>query len=108
VIAGQVDAASVTVRAHEFAGRHGWVALFDVAGCQFAFVPGGAVTVGYDAGRFVGTPEQHASYAVSAEEFGIALGIREYIASVTSPARTVVVPPLLVSVSAGLAGSCPG
>ncbi len=75
LIAAQVEAASVTVRVREFAGRRGWIALFDVAGSRFAFVPGAA-------------------------EFGISLGIQEFIASVTSPAGTAVVPPLLVSVTA--------
>jgi hypothetical protein len=100
LIAARVEAASVTVRAHEFAGRRGWIALFDVAGSRFAFVPGGEVAVGYDAARFAGTPEQNASYAASAAAFGMSLGIQEFIASVTTPARTVVVPPLLVSVTA--------
>jgi hypothetical protein len=107
LIAAQVEASSVTVRAHRFAGRRGWIALFDVAGSRFAFVPGGEVAVGYDAARFAGTPGQNASYAASAAEFGISLGIQEFIASVTSPARTAVVPPLLVSVTAAEAGLLP-
>lgn len=107
LIAAQVEAASFTVRAHEFAGRRGWVALFDVAGSRLAFVPGGEVAVGYDAARFAGTPDQNASYAASAAEFGTSFGIQEYIASVTSPARTAVVPPLLVSVTAAEAGLVP-
>ena len=110
LIAAQVEAASFTVRAHEFAGRRGWVALFDVAGSRLAFVPGGEVAVGYDAARFAGTPDQNASYAASAAEFGTSFGIQEYIASVTSPARAAVVPPLLVSVTAadGLVPVPPG
>lgn len=110
LIAAQVEAASVTVRAHEFAGRRGWIALFDVAGGRFAFVPGGEVAVGYDAARFAGTPDQNASYAASAAAFGMSIGVQEYIASVTSPARTAVVPPLLVSVTAtdGLVPVPPG
>ena len=47
------------------------------------------------------------SYAASAREFGLSLGIQEYIASVTSPARVAVVPPLLVSVTATEAGLVP-
>src|SRR5215831_13488712 len=107
LIAAQVDAVSVTVRAHEFAGRRGWIALFDVAGSRLAFVPGGEVSVGYDASRFAGTPGQNASYAATAREYSISLSIQEYIATVTSPARTVVVPPLLVSVTADPAGLVP-
>jgi hypothetical protein len=107
LIAARVEAAAVTVLAHDFAGGRGWIALFDGAGSRFAFVPGGEVSVGYDAARFTGTPEQQASYAASAGEFGMSLSIQEYIALVTSPARTAVVPPLLVSVTAIEAGLVP-
>lgn len=95
------------VREHEFAGRSGWIALFEVARRWFAFVPGGGTVVGYDAGRFAGTPEQNASYAATATEYGISFGILDYIASVTSPVRSTVVPPLLVSVNAAEAGLVP-
>jgi hypothetical protein len=106
-IARRVDAASVMVRSHEFAGRSGRIALFEVAARSFAFVPGGATVIGYDADRFVGTPEQKASYAATATEYGIPFGLQDFIASVTSPIRTAVVPPLLVSVTAIEAGLVP-
>ncbi|HEX3731450.1 MAG TPA: hypothetical protein VHU91_00795, partial [Mycobacteriales bacterium] len=53
------------------------------------------------------TPEQNASYAATATEYGIPVGIQDYITSVTSPARAAVVPPLLVSVTAIEAGLVP-
>lgn len=92
------------VRPYEYAGRRGPVALFAVGDEQFAFVPGGAVTVGFDSGGFEPTPEQEASFADTAEEYGIEGDIRQFTGSVTSPARTVVVPPLLVAVEAVEAG----
>jgi hypothetical protein len=106
-IARQVNAASVMVREHKFTGRSGWIALFEVAHRWFAFVPGGETVLGYDAGRFAGTPEQNASYAATAAEYGIPLGIKDYIASVTSSVRAAVVPPLLISVTAAEAGLVP-
>ena len=106
-IARRVDAASVMVREHKFTGRSGWIALFKVAHRWFAFVPGGETVLGYDASRFAGTPEQNASYAATATEYGIPLGIQDYVASVTSPVRATVVPPLLVSINAAEAGLAP-
>src|SRR4051794_19128670 len=78
------------VRVHEYAGRRAPVALFTVGGERFAFVPGGEVTVGFDGGRFAPTPEQEASFAESADEYGIEDDIRQLTDSLTSPARTVV------------------
>jgi hypothetical protein len=98
-IATQVGAASVTVREHEFAGRRGWIALFDIADSTFAFVPGGEVTIGYDPNRFTPMAEQAADYADTARDFDLP-PIREHISAMTSPARTVTVPPLLVAINA--------
>ena len=89
-------------------------ALFRRDGDLYALVPGGdAVQVGYDGGRFVPSPEQQASYAGSYEEFGASGGdglpadIREAVDAMTSPPRTVEIPPLLVAVEAREAGLTP-
>ncbi|GLW27752.1 hypothetical protein [Actinoplanes regularis] len=103
-IAVRSGATLVEVRTHEYAGRRGPVAIFAVGGEQFAFVPGGEVTVGFDGGRFEPTPRQKASFAESAQEYGIEGDIRQFTDSVTSRPRTVVVPPLLVAVEAAEAG----
>ncbi|GGN31787.1 hypothetical protein FHR83_005678 [Actinoplanes campanulatus] len=92
-------------RAHEYAGRRVPVAGFVVGGERFAFVPGGEVTVGFDGDRFEPTPQQEACFADSAAEYGIERDIRQFTDSVTSPRRTVVVPPLLVAVEAVEAGA---
>ncbi|BAL88565.1 hypothetical protein AMIS_33450 [Actinoplanes missouriensis 431] len=104
-IATRCGATTVEVREHEYAGRRGPVAYFLVEGERFAFVPGGRVTVGFDGDRFEPTPEQEESFAESAAEYGIEAGIRQFTDSVTSPRRTVVVPPLLVAVDAVEAGA---
>lgn len=104
-IAAQSGAELVEVRPHEYAGRRGPVALFAVDGERFAFVPGGEVTVGFDGARFELTPRQRESFAGSADEYGIEGDIRQFTDSATSPARTVVVPPLLVAVEAVEAGA---
>ncbi|BCJ41036.1 hypothetical protein GCM10010168_46650 [Actinoplanes ianthinogenes] len=103
-IAARSGATLIEVRAHEYAGRPGPVAFFLVAGERFAFVPGGEVTVGFDGDRFEPTPRQAASFAESADEYGIEQDIRQFTDAVTAARRTVVVPPLLVAVEAAEAG----
>jgi hypothetical protein len=76
------------------------VAVFLVGGERFAFVPGGEVTVGFDGHRFEPTAQQEADYTGGAGENGFGLNIRQFTDSMTSPLRTVVVPPLLVAVEA--------
>jgi hypothetical protein len=98
-IARQSGAELVEVRSHEYAGVVRNLALFDVDGARFSFVPGGEVAVGYG-GRFVGTPYQVAGYLEGAAEFGLSEDIAEFVESVTSPRRVVIVPPLLVAVEA--------
>ncbi|MFF5081713.1 hypothetical protein ACFY36_32080 [Actinoplanes sp. NPDC000266] len=79
-------------------------AVFDVDGRRFAYVPGGTVTVGYDANRFSPTPEQVEDYAASAAEWGLTEDIRAFVDRMTSPPRTVTLAPMLVAVEARDAG----
>ncbi|SEO91485.1 formylglycine-generating enzyme family protein [Actinacidiphila rubida] len=66
---------------------------------DFALVPGGAVTLGFDAGTWHGTPQQEADYAQSvAEGFGPGPDLRAYLQEVLSPHRRVVVPTVLMAV----------
>jgi hypothetical protein len=106
-IAVRSGATLAEIREHEYAGRRGLVAVFVAGGEQFAFVPGGEVTVGFDGDRFEPTAQQEASFADSADEYGIDRDIRHFTDSVTSRLRTVVVPPLLVAVEAVEAGAVP-
>ncbi|WP_127507656.1 hypothetical protein [Actinoplanes solisilvae] len=99
-VAARTGATLVEVQAHEYAGRRAPVAVFTVGGERFVLVPGGEVTVGFDSGRFEPTPEQEASFAESADEYGIEQDIRQFTNAVTSDRRTVEVPSLLVAVEA--------
>jgi hypothetical protein len=91
--------ALVDVRAHEFPGGPGRIALFERNDRLFSLVPGGLVTVGYDLDGFQPTPEQLASYQASAEEYQLP-DIRSHVASVTTRRRTVELPTLVVAVEA--------
>lgn len=98
-IADRNEMRLVVLRWHRYAGRTHRVALFERAGLAFALVPGGRPVLGYDGGRFRPTPTQAASYAESAEEWGLP-SLAEFLAGVTSPVRRVELPALLVAVEA--------
>ncbi|GAA0552727.1 hypothetical protein GCM10010172_38970 [Paractinoplanes ferrugineus] len=104
-IAVRAGAELVEVQAHEYAGRRAPVAVFVVGGERFAFVPGGPVNVGFDGARFEPTAEQQASFADSADEYGIDADIRQFTDSVTAGPRSVELPSLLVAVEAVEAGA---
>jgi hypothetical protein len=105
-IAERAGARLLEVRAHVFAGRAGLVALFDVDGDgdgdgdTFAFVPGGEVDVGFDPAGFTPTPAQEGEQQRVAAEFGHPADFVEFLGSMTTPRRRVVVPPLLEAVRA--------
>ncbi|WP_410816713.1 hypothetical protein [Micromonospora sp. 050-3] len=82
-----------------YAGRSHRVALFERDGMRFALVPGGRPTLGHDAARFRPTSDQLASYADSAAEYGLPQ-LAEYVDAMTSPARSVELPAMLVAVEA--------
>ncbi|MEV4755531.1 hypothetical protein AB0J86_10510 [Micromonospora sp. NPDC049559] len=106
-IAERVGATLVGVAPHEYAGRPGRTALFELRGRRYAFVPGAEAGLGYDGTRFVPTPEQRESFAVAADEYGLQSGLQEFVDSMTSPPRTAEVPPMLVSVEAVDAAETP-
>ncbi|WP_328653467.1 hypothetical protein OG598_06250 [Micromonospora sp. NBC_00330] len=82
-----------------YAGRPHRVALFERDEMRFALVPGGRPTLGHDAARFQPTSDQLASYADSADEYGLPQ-LAEYVDAMTSPVRTVELPATLVAVDA--------
>lgn len=99
-IAERTGTQLLEVRAHVFAGLAGLVALFDVDGDTFAFVPGGEVDVGFDPAGFTPTPAQEDEQQRVAADFGHPADFVEFLGSMTTPRRRVVVPPLLVAVHA--------
>lgn len=68
-------------------------------GREFALIPGGRVTVGFDLESWQPSPQQTAEYAESLEEgFGYGLDLRSYLAQVLSPHRSVVLATVLMVV----------
>lgn len=98
-IADRFQMRLLALRWHQYAGRSHRVALFDRAGAVFALVPGGRSALGYDGARFRATPAQAADFAEAAEEYGLP-DLVEYLDGMTSPARSVELPAMLVAVEA--------
>ncbi|GAA2790651.1 hypothetical protein [Crossiella cryophila] len=108
---------------YTYAGRGAPVAVFDVAGRDFALVPGGPVPLGFDERGWTPSEEEMASFlgdedalSPAAEpvrstpyepEFADAdlTEIRARLARRTTRPRVVELPPLLVAVEAVAAGS---
>ncbi len=68
-------------------------------GQEFALVPGGPVSLGFDPDGWHPTPQQTADYAGSLEQgFGYGPDLRAHLAQVLSPRRNVVVATVLMAV----------
>lgn len=68
-------------------------------GQEFALIPGGRVTLGFDPETWWPTAEQAADYAGSLEQgFGYGADLREHLARVLSPRRSVVLAAVLMAV----------
>ncbi|MGW4349941.1 hypothetical protein ACWEL8_33350 [Streptomyces sp. NPDC004690] len=70
-------------------------------GREYALIPGGPVTLGFDLDAWRPTPEQEADYADSlAHGFGHGPDLRSHLARVLSPRRRAVLPAVLMAVEA--------
>ena len=98
-IARENQAELVEVRDHPYAGLSRRIAVFERDAMRFSLVPAGGAVLGYDGGRFVPSPEQAASYARSADEYGLP-PVAELVDSVTSPERPADLPAMLVGTEA--------
>ncbi|MFJ9074671.1 hypothetical protein ACIRO3_05385 [Streptomyces sp. NPDC102278] len=68
-------------------------------GQEFALIPGGSVSLGFDLDTWRPTPAQAADYAESLEQgYGHGADLRSHLARVLSPRRTVRVATLLMAV----------
>lgn len=68
-------------------------------GQEFALVPGGRVTLGFDLEAWRPTPRQTADYHESVEQgFGYGPDLRAHLAEVLSPRRSAVLPTVLMAV----------
>lgn len=85
------------VRTHEFGGQTHPVAEFEFDGAGFVLIPGGTVTLGYDADRpWEPTAEERASWESTEEEYRLGRTLPEHIAAATLRPRTVSLGPFLV------------
>ncbi|MHB9860535.1 hypothetical protein [Streptomyces sp. YIM S03343] len=69
-------------------------------GQEFALIPGGRVSLGFDLGAWEPTPEQTADYAASVEAgFGYGSDLRAHLALLLSPYRSAEVATVLMAVA---------
>ncbi|MFD8911510.1 hypothetical protein [Streptomyces sp. NPDC059575] len=100
-VAGRVGGSVSEVGAGEHLGGVWHRVLIERGGQEFALIPGGRVTVGFDLDAWRPTPEQEADYAASVDAgFGYGPDLRAHLAQVLSPRRTVTVPTVLMAVEA--------
>jgi len=98
-IARAVGAELVGLRHQQYAGRTFRLALFHRGGIEYSLVPGGEVTLGFDAERFTPTPQQAADYAEDAELYELP-DLHTHLDNKTTPVRRVTLPALLVATEA--------
>lgn len=78
--------------------------LLGVAGAQFSYIPGDEYRLGFDASRWRPSAAEQASFADSAEEWGLDQTIEEWVARQTQPPRIVRLGPFLCETVAGAFG----
>ncbi|MET9348875.1 hypothetical protein [Streptomyces termitum] len=99
--AGAVGGRVVSVEAVEHLGAPLHRVRIEWRGREFALVPGGRVTVGFDLDAWRPAPGQEADYAKSAERgFGRGDDLRAHLALELSPRRDVTLDTVLMAVEA--------
>lgn len=94
-----------SIRTHRLGGRQHHVALFQEGNASFALIPGGAVSLGYDAHRpWEPNPDELESWQGTAEDYGIDKTLQEYVAEATLPGRRTELAPFLIETVAGELG----
>lgn len=97
--AGQVGGRVTLVGATEHLGGPLLRVRVEREGQDFALIPGGTVTLGFDLGAWRPTPAQVADYADSLDEgFGYGPDLRAHLAELLSPSRTVTLATVLMAV----------
>ena len=84
-----------SVRTFRLGVRQHEIALFKFAGSEFALIPAGTVSIGFDAGRWKPTAEEIESWQGTAEEYGIEKSIHEYVVEATLRRREIELAPFL-------------
>jgi hypothetical protein len=86
-------------------GKQHHVALYQQGTARFALIPGGPVTLGYNADRLWKlNPEELDSWQGTADEYGIDKTVQEYVAEVTLRPRQATLAPFLIETAAGELG----
>ncbi|MEU6485218.1 hypothetical protein [Streptomyces sp. NPDC046887] len=94
-----VDGQVVAVETVEHSGGPLHRVCVERGGRRFALVPGGAVSLGFDPERWTPAPGQDADYARSVEQgYGSGPDLRAHLTLELSPARTAVLPTVLMAV----------
>lgn len=90
-----------SIQTHQLGEQQNEVAFYRLGNARFALIPGGEVTIGFDADRpWEPTPDELRSWEGTAKEYGIENTIHEYIVDVTLRVRTVEIVPLLIETTA--------
>ena len=85
------------IRAFGFDERQHEVALYQNGNFTFALIPGGIVSIGYDADRaWEPNPDELESWQETSDEYEIAKTIKDYVAEVTLRVRQVELSPFLI------------
>lgn len=81
------------------------VAFFAVDNAEFALLPGGEASLGFDVSRWNPSDTELDSYQGTVDEFGMdGLTIKEYVASVVRAPQKVTLDPILFETTAGETG----
>lgn len=97
--AHQVDGRVTAVETVEHLGAPLHRVRIERDGQEFALIPGGAVTLGFDLDTWQPTPEQAADYAESLEQgYGYGPDLRAHLAQVLSHRRSVTLAAVLMAV----------
>jgi hypothetical protein len=92
------------IRPYHLGDQEHQIALFTNENTSFALIPGGTVSLGFDANRWKPNPEERKSWQGTAKEYGINKTLPEFIADATLPIRQVELSPLLMETAAGELG----
>jgi hypothetical protein len=85
-----------SVQTCELAGLANQIAQFRYERTRFVLVPGGLVSIGFDAGRWTPVQDERESWAKTVRDYGIAGSIEEHVTRTTTRRRQVELDPLLI------------
>jgi hypothetical protein len=94
-----------SIQTHRLGEQQNHVAFYRHGNAGFALIPGGEVSIGFDADRpWEPNPDELRSWGGTAKGYGIVKTIHEYILDATLRVRHVEFAPFLIETSAGELG----